>query len=353
MAAVEVCSGLTHYFDIRGAWREGRGWLERAAEALPQAEEDVRRLAGLRQGWFSLLLGDTGAAASLTGERVNACRRSGDVEGLCLALYQSSIVARAQSRLEQSQAELEAATQLARDQALVSLLPAMLHGLARHAGEHDDPQRAMDLLDEAVRIEGAHGSRRGLANIVNRRAEVAAEMGDLDEARRLHEQAHALYAEVGDRLSLASYGLAFGELAWRQGDAAEAARQFQAALAGLLELGHLRGVASAHRALARVAKATADTRAARLHLAECLRINQQLGDRAALAAALEALAAVEAEEDPAAAVRALASASRLGAAADPTLLEELRTRLGEEACDAAWSAGWESADCYDPAAGAD
>jgi hypothetical protein len=112
-------------------------------------------------------------------------------------------------------------------------------------------------------------------------------------------------------------------------------------------MGHLAGVASASRALARVAAEAGDRRSARLHLAECLRLNQQLGDRLAVVAALADLAAVEAEDDPDAALRALAAACRLGADAGHPLLDKLRSRLGEAAYAAAWTAGWEAARRYD------
>jgi predicted ATPase len=346
--AVASRCGLTHYFDIRGAWHEGRLWLERALAVLPAEATELHHQASLDLGWFNYLLGDNDAARALTAVHTAACRRSGNRNDLCRSLYQASVVARAQGRLDHAEADLLEAAALARTADGCSILPAILHALARHAEEQSDYPRALTLLDEALGIERDHGSRRGLANVLNRRAELAAALGDLDDARRLHEEAHAIYLEVGDRLALASYGLVFGELSRRQGDPVEAERQFLAASTALRELGHLKGVASAHQALARLAAGTGDRRAARLHLAECLRLNQQLGDQDGLATALAALAAVEADEDPAAAVRALAMARRVGDDSDDPRLPGLRQRLGEPAFDAAWSAGWAAAECYLP-----
>lgn len=69
--------------------------------------------------------------------------------------------------------------------------------------------------------------------------------------------------------------------------------------------------------------------------------------------ALEALAAVDAVDDPEAAVRALATVARLrGATADSAdpmpLATTLRDRLGPSAYDRAWATGWRDAECYLP-----
>ena len=345
--AVASRRGFTRFLDIRGAWQEGRLWLARALAVLPPEAVELRGQASVDLGWFNYLLGDNEAAHHLTAAYVATCRRSGNRDGLCRSLYQASVVARAQGRLGPAEADLAEAAELARAEGGSPVLAAILHGLARHAEERGDYPRARALLDEALTLERAGGGLRGLANVLNRQAELAAATGDLDAARQLHEEAHAAFEEVGDRLALAGYGLVFGELSRRQGDPVEAERQFLAARDALREMGHLAGVASASRALARVAAEAGDRRSARLHLAECLRLNQQLGDRLAVVAALADLAAVEAEDDPDAALRALAAACRLGADAGHPLLDKLRSRLGEAAYAAAWTAGWEAARRYD------
>ena len=345
--AALFCRHLIYYFDVRGHWSEGRRWIERALAALPDDDPvsapELRRL----RGWFSYLIGDLETARRLAATEVDRARAAGDLSLLARTLYVLSFVEKARGRLTEAAELLFEAIQARQE--VGERVDHFQCALVEILIQHGNLERAAELVDPLVAAGPGERSQRAHANVLAAQINLAIETGRHDDARRLEAEAQELFRAVGDRLSMASEGLVLGRLAEAEGDLDEAERQYGRALAEMTELGSTRGIEQAYQHLGRLAAARGDLLAARLHLAECLRLSQQLGDLPGTAQALRVLADVEIDHDPAAAVRALAAAARLAGDAAPSPdLTDLRTKLGHEAFESAWSAGWAEACCWFP-----
>ena len=262
--ALRLVGSLGWYDGLRGAWTEGRGWLERAL-ALPGATVPGRpRAAALASGGrMAAFLGDFVAARAWLDEAADLARRLGD-DGLLLAARGAGM------QILQFSASIEAAEELA--DALLPLarrlhdhwwegrLLAVKAGAALHRGERAD---AVGLLEAGVQLARATGDLWSLAMALS-------QLGDVERSLGRYPRAGELYAEslaLRDRLRLGGTGAPslwhnLGYVAIASGDLVGAAARFTAARAEFRRLGERRGVAESVIGLAAVAAAEGRAEAA-------------------------------------------------------------------------------------------
>jgi predicted ATPase/class 3 adenylate cyclase len=238
------------FWDIRGHYAEGRGWLERALAAGEEAPPELRALALEGLGNIAKGQGDTAAAA--------------------MALEASVAVWRVR----------DDRTRLA----------ATLSNLGSVAELQGDLVRAQGLQEESLGLARAIGDPWRIATALNNLALVIWNQGDLARATDLLEESAALKRQVGNRVGLASTLNNLGIFALDAGDAARATAYFEETLAIDRELGNPAGIADSLGNLASIVSADDVPRSAALDI-EALEIRRDLGDRLSVAYSLESIAA--------------------------------------------------------------
>lgn len=223
--------------------------------------------------------------------------------------------------------------------------------LGELAIQEGDFTSALEYFQEAIGIYKEQKDKRGISDILMQFGWAAMRTGDYAGAKRYLEEFLALAREMGDKESL-TYALSgLGEVALRQG-------QFQSAGSLLdqgLELSRARGdkwgSGTLLGSLGWLALLQSQFKKMRENLKESLSIRLEVGDRGGIAWCLEKLgeaSKLEGEFQKAINILGCAAALRspIGSVIDPAdqpnyerILNELRTTLGTEAFDAAWSEG--------------
>jgi predicted ATPase/class 3 adenylate cyclase len=308
---LRVPESMWRFWVIRGHFAEGRGWLERALAACPEAPPRLRGLALEGVGSIAWRQGDLAAAARAFTESLEIWRDTGNRNAVGAALTNLGTVIELQGDLDRAQALQEEALAILREFNEPLKTATALNNLALVVWNKGDSPRAIALLEESAAIKRQAGNQVGLASTLNNLGMLAAEAGDLDRAIAYLEETLAIDRELGDPAGIAD------------------------------SLGNLAGLTAETGDVARAAALDA----------EALEMRRELGDRLSLAHGLDSLAgtAVRAGE-PQVGARLFGASQRLreeiGAPIQPSELSkyetgvaEIRSALGQEAFDEAWAAG--------------
>jgi non-specific serine/threonine protein kinase len=210
-----------------------------------------------------------------------------------------------------------------------------------------------DLWEQSAALFRQTEDRSGLAMALGGVALMALARGEMERSTALFEEGLGLYREVGNEWGAYSILAHLGLIPLGKGDYARAARYFEEALGGSRELGDRLVCSISLHNLAWTSRLQGDhERAARLYI-EGLGIAVELGDEAGVAYCLEGIASLVATDNEAGhKVRLFgASEAMLETVGTPLYVqiqdrnvydravEELRSRLGEEAFEAAWVEG--------------
>jgi predicted ATPase/DNA-binding SARP family transcriptional activator/DNA-binding CsgD family transcriptional regulator len=217
----------------------------------------------------------------------------------------------------------------------------------------ESPELTMRLFEESAALFRQAGDKPGLALGLSGVGGTALQQGDVERATALLEESLRVYRELGDKWGISATLVHPGIISLKNGDYARATRYFEEALAVSREVGTRLPACISLYNLAFIARAEADhKRAVQLYL-EGLELAAEAGDKANAAYCLEGLASLSVERgEPQRAAQLFGTSEELleaiGAplyahAPDRTLYEhavdDLRSRLGEEACGALWTKG--------------
>ena len=261
---LRLARAMINYWVVRGHYREGRGWLERALgwdRPIPSPER-VRALVGV--GWLATLQGEYELADAALNEALRISRTvdaglmgATVLHGLALLNLHRGHYDEAASWMEQALAlyrELES-TVVAGPQ-YVSSAYALLGRIAQARG---DAAAAEAYLEEGLQGLRAQGFTWRIADTIRSLGDLARDRGDLDEAMVRYVESVNLAQEHGDRLFLTAALEGVASIAAAHGDAERAARLYGAAAATREQLGasiepwerpaHERGIARARGAL--------------------------------------------------------------------------------------------------------
>jgi DNA-binding CsgD family transcriptional regulator/Tfp pilus assembly protein PilF len=218
----------------------------------------------------------------------------------------------------------------------------------------EETERMRELWEESAALFRQIGDGQGLAISLAGVGLTTVQRGDAVRARVLFEEAMGLYRETGDRWGVSSVLSHLGIASLKQNDHAKAARYFEEALEVARKIGDgLIGSIALYNLALEESRVRGDHERAQELYAEGLGLAVQIGDRANAAYCLEGLAGLIAERgEPERATRLFgASEALLEAVGAPRYVqaqarvlyeravESLRSRLGEEAFEAAWAEG--------------
>jgi len=232
-------SGLWHFYEIRGWFKEGYDTFRLAMEnmkslfdATDGVESDVAILrADLRAhyAWFCLRLGQWGEASRLTQESAEQLRNLGAWNELAEVLHLAGVALWGTGQYAEARVLLE--EKIALDEKRgnrwdLALGTGQLGLVYQGMGDY---HRARELMRTAHGILEDCGDQRMVAVSFFHRAGVEFDLGELDVARELLEKSLELSTIVGDRWAMGTSRFQLGLVAQAKGEHDEAIRWFHEA----------------------------------------------------------------------------------------------------------------------------
>jgi predicted ATPase/DNA-binding CsgD family transcriptional regulator len=239
---LRLARAMLNYWVVRGHYREGRGWLERAlgwGEPTPSAAR-ARALVGV--GWLALVQGELDRADASLPQAVRMAMAGGDQmteatarDAMSMLELQRGNFDAAEGWEEQALALYQAceATSIAGPQ-YVSNSYARLGQIALARGDTDGP---IAFLEEALRRLREQGFYWRLSGTLRTLGDLVRDRGDLDGAMARYSEAVQMAQELGDRLLLADALAGVASVAAIRGQPERAARLYGAAAALREEIG--------------------------------------------------------------------------------------------------------------------
>jgi predicted ATPase/DNA-binding CsgD family transcriptional regulator len=364
--ALRLGGALRRFWLVRGYWREGQDFLERALAAKEEVEAAVRAKALIAAANLAVTRSDYERAAVLCQESLALCRELGDQPGIAYSLYLLAWAARDRENFAEARAFTEEALAFFKDLGDQERIVWSLYTLASLDALLGEYSQARALLEQSFALFKEQENKIGLAWSLNTLARVYLD-SQTDTARipSLLEQSLALWRELGDPRGTASTLLLSGQLAFHQGDSDVAHELAQEGMRLFKEIADRQGIAMACILLARVAAFRGDATVARGLYEEGLTNARETRHAWLMAACLEGLASIVAaqEEEGIHAVdgspgeQACLWAAQLWGAAEELreavgvpipfveradyerLVAGVRTRLGGQAFATAWAQG--------------
>lgn len=350
----------------RGDMREMVRYFEAGLELYEKLEDragTAYALYSVASGTFSV--GQHERGARLWQESLAIYRELGDAWGIGMCLMMLARLAMARGDYAPGQDLLTESIALQRNRGDAYRTAVMLGHLGELCMYWGDDARAFRALDESQALLEPVGEREMRTWVRLMYGQLEWRLGRLDDARRTLESVLEEARAVGYRWHTA-YALRYlGAVASAAGDAPAAERLCRESLALFREVGSEEDIAQSTKTLARVLLYCGRAEEARMAYREALPVYLSRGYRPAIADALEGLGCAQVElGESESAAKLFGAADRLrqttGDALPPVLqpfyqarVEEARTRLGQEAFQAAWTEGHamslEQAGAYGPA----
>ncbi len=153
--ALELAGALFWYWTKRGAFAEGRQWLERALALNPDVRGSVRARALIGLGHMFYFQGHIAEVADLGAEALPLARAEGDTWATVFALFPQALAAIEQGNHESAATLAAAACEAARANELFAAGPSLVLGnLALLNGEVDRAQQLFDRSNDLNRRAG-------------------------------------------------------------------------------------------------------------------------------------------------------------------------------------------------------
>ncbi len=270
---LELAGALGGYWTVRGPYREGQDWLERAIAGGSRAPTTARAHALVATGWLALFHGELDAAEALATEALAVARTLEDRFTAARALLVLGQVDLNPGDHERAAAWTDEAIALFRE--LEATTFDGPHFLARaYAGRGHiaiaagDAEGAIRYLEEALRRQRGLSFTWGLGNILRLLGDLARDRGDDERAMAFYHESVELARDDGDDRRLLAEALAgIAGVAAAEGRWEVAVRHYGAAAAQRKQIGapveaadrsaHERGLALARAALPPAAFAAA------------------------------------------------------------------------------------------------
>jgi predicted ATPase/DNA-binding CsgD family transcriptional regulator len=252
--ALRLAGALWRFWSQRGYWSEGRGWLEQALAAAPDAPLADRAAALAGAGKIANELGDYSQARRCFDECLMLSRQIGDEWLATSALQSLGVVASNQSEFDCAETLFSDALERWRelhDQAAISRCLNDLGLVADRKGDHD---RAIVYYEEALPIARATGDQTFATLVLGNLAGAFMGVDDWVRGEALTVEALDQCRVIGDRFGEAINLYNLADCLERRGDSAGAWERYRESLVITHDLGE-RHLAS--RILDRIARALA------------------------------------------------------------------------------------------------
>ena len=246
-AALQLAGALRWFWQMRGYFEEGRGWLSKGIPAEAQAASPSKALASMdstRRPWqrrtlaralegLALLdnsVGNHGGAYALASHSAAICRELGDKQGLADALMIIGEVLRWQGDAALSRARLEEALTLFRDTGDRWSAARSLFRLGQDLTNFGGDSSARAMLEESSVILQELGDSFYLIGVVGALGVMAVNAGDYPAALSFFSRGLGLAREMSDPWGTADLLTNVGCVQRIQGDYAAADSTLREAL---------------------------------------------------------------------------------------------------------------------------
>lgn len=217
---VALAASLQRYWHMRGRYREGRYWLDRAADAIEGSSVPaaVQASALHGAGWLALGLGDSASAQARAEASLLQAKAAGNPSGEALALSLLAAVRYRATEYGQAEALLEQALELYRASHDSAGEAVALFRLGQAEMDIGNLDRAQELFIESRRVFEAGGNTYGAAAVIDNLSIVHYSHNRDEEAEALAAQALAIYRQFDDWRGMAVALGHIGKCASRRGD---------------------------------------------------------------------------------------------------------------------------------------
>jgi predicted ATPase/DNA-binding NarL/FixJ family response regulator len=268
---LRLAGALGRFWEVRGHFGEGRGWLERTLSRWPEGPAAARAVALNAAGSLAYHAADYERAVTLHEQALELRRMLEDRRGMAASLHNLGITALHLSDLDRAEAlcaEGRALWRAVGDDRGVAISLNSSAILARNRGDHE---RARAHYDESLALFRGIGDTWGVGLVLNNLARVARDVEDWDRVAALSGESLALFQELGDRRGVAWVLSNLTVVAGRRGFWEQAARLHGAAEALREAIGAVAlGLSPAELAAHEAAVATARTRLGDVAFAEAM-----------------------------------------------------------------------------------
>lgn len=359
---LRLVGALWPFWEIRDPGL-GRSALAEALSCDQEGRPTPERAVALHgAGVLARSTGDYRSAHSLLAESLAASRELGDKHLAAMSLCSLGLVAQSESDYTSARSLLAEGMELSREVGDRRGVARGLLNLGLVAVLQGDGASARSWLEQSLRGYAELGDRLGRAKVLKELGTLAYDQEDYRAADSYLMETLTIARELGHRVVEADSFMELGLVALAQGDCRSAVARFNEALAMHRELDNPSSMAPCLVNLVPLTLEAGDAVTARAQLVECLRIVSKTGSRYVGAWALEAagLCAAQAAggtSDPSQAQEKLQQAARLYGAGNALRkaiesplrrkdldvqlerLSSLRSALGDDAFNAAWTEG--------------
>ena len=262
---VRLGGALWRFWQARGHWEEGRGWLEgllaRGDSGTPS--ERSKALGGL--ALLADLQQNYDRAVPLYEERMTLARELGDQEGVAHCLSEMAAIATRRGDYQRAEALLEKSLALSRKPGNERNMVRVLGSSGILASAQGDYARAEACFEEGLAIARETGDKGVIAISLGNLSYVALQRGEPGRARVLAEEGLAIGLAMEDAPIITQNLIALGHAARDQGDQERATSYYQESLTMCRELGQRLDTVEILQGMAELAGALGeDLRAMRL-----------------------------------------------------------------------------------------
>jgi predicted ATPase/DNA-binding SARP family transcriptional activator len=350
-AGLRLAGALYRFWQLRGDFSEGRGYLGKALAREGAQEATVARAKALNgAGGLAFSQGDYTSARALYEQAWMIQRELGDQAGIAASLIGLGNVAHSQGNQEAARTLYEDSLAIRRERGDRWGIANSLSNLGNVAYSLRDYGAARALYEESLAMNQELGDKAGIANSLYNLGCLAHVQGDPSLAKSLFEESLAIRRAWGDKATIANLLYNLGNVAHTQGDYAAAGALLQESLTLYREIGHP-FIIHVLGLLGHVERAVGDYAQATSLYQESLKLRRETGDRLSLAQSLEDFAGLAGRQGQwERALRLLGAVEALGETLGRTLpiaiaVEYERTVatahavLSEEAFLAVWEEG--------------
>jgi predicted ATPase/Flp pilus assembly protein TadD len=262
---LRLASALSYFWNVRGYWSEGRGWLEEALAGNTETPSEARAKALRGLARLAVEQGDYERAETSAEEALSLYRGLGDQRGVSDSLGELGWASMYRGDFDGAEVLLEESLAAARESDDAWSIARALNALSIIAGNPDDFERVEALWQEALALGRKLGDRQRVMAVLLNMGYATMVRGDFERAEALLEESLAMSRESKDPFANSSALLALGIVATRRGDHGRAKTLLEESLVLSRKLGSMGNIAEGLETLAEMSEALGDApRAARI-----------------------------------------------------------------------------------------
>ena len=294
-----IAEPLDAYWDLRGLTEEARSWVDRARQALEDANgtpPDLSTHAGNLWAFLTVSQANRHANAGQLDQAENTYQtiihahleqpEPADHRANIAVLYhQLGIVAWLRGRLDDAEGWYQKSLTITEDLGDQPGIANSYHQLgivAQLRGRLDDAER---WYQKSLTITEDLGDQPGIANSYHQLGMLSQDRGRLDDAERWYQKSLTIREDLGDRPGMAAHYHQLGMLSQIRGRLEDAERWNQKSLTIREDLGDRPGIANSYHQLGMLSQDRGRLDDAERWYQKSLTIREDLGDRIGMAAA--------------------------------------------------------------------